>query len=181
MLAACTSDDDAIESVEESEKVKTETDFIITEEAIKERDDFIEAYNKIIDNSEESSDYILSEDIEDPKLDSEGDAFSQTLLSKEGKSISAVYKSDGTLNGYRTNEISEEGVPINTSFVTIQALNLDVEVYSEAYTNIMLTSESLNSQTYFDNGYKIFMTYAEVDESKIFTMWVTKDSEDISK
>ncbi|WP_062323892.1 hypothetical protein [Halolactibacillus sp. JCM 19043] len=147
--------------------------FSITDNALKERDEFIESYNEIISNSENSDNYIEISNIQDPKLNEEG-RYIQTLLNGDSNSISIIYSNDGELIGYLTNEISESDLPINASFVTVSALDLDIDAYGEAYTKAVSTDEILNSESYQDNGYEVFLTYSEFDDKTMIAMTINK-------
>jgi roadblock/LC7 domain-containing protein len=148
-------------------------DFSISDYALKERDELIESYNEIISNSENNDDYIEISNIREPNLNEEGH-YIQTLLNGDGKSISVTYSSDGELIGYSTNEITEEELPINVSFVVASALDLDIGAYGEAYTQTVSTDEILNSESYQDNGYEVFLMYSEFDDNRMVSMTIDK-------
>lgn len=168
VLTGCNSNE-----VQTGESDSENKSFSITDHALKERDEFIESYNEIISNSENNDDYIEISNIQEPNLNEEGH-YIQTLLNGDGKSISVTYSSDGELIGYSTNEITEEDLPINVSFVVASALDLDIGAYGEAYTQTVSTDEILNSESYKDNEYKIFLMYSEFDDNRMVSMTINK-------
>jgi len=168
VLTGCDSNE-----VQTGESDSENKSFSITDHALKERDEFIESYNEIISNSENNDDYIEISNIQEPNLNEEGH-YIQTLLNGDGKSISVTYSSDGELMGYFTNEITEEGLPINVSFVTVSALDLDINNYGDTFSRTVETDEILNSESYQDSGYKVFLTYSEVDDKRMVLMTINK-------
>ncbi|WP_407270032.1 hypothetical protein [Radiobacillus sp. PE A8.2] len=174
ILSGCSSTD-GTDQVESEEVASQETQELnLSDKAIQERDEFIEAYNEIVDNSEDNSDYIEIDNIEAPELDSEGDTFSQDLLNKEGKNISVVYSGDGAINGFRVLEKQEENVPINLAFVSFMALNLAEDAYTEKLTQIIVSTDNLNNESFNDSGYEVDMVYAESEN--ILTTVIVKEN-----
>ncbi|SFL39113.1 hypothetical protein SAMN04487943_101313 [Gracilibacillus orientalis] len=131
--------------------------FDITEEAIRERDEFIAAFNDYADSTEFGVPEISHSDIQE--IRNEEDSYKQ-LIHDEEEEINVKYNENGELIGYEIafHNDSEDSV-VYASLIP-KALDLDMFNLTERISETFETDEEVYSDKYTENEYEVSLVYA---------------------